>query len=428
MNGKTTALAMLIGLSANGFAQKGMTRETFLQPKEVSIESSKELMNITIKGREGEPDFHYNRSVVLAQDEPVITRERHTNLDFVIPFSQSGSEEKSKEGNPVFFANGFKCEILRDSIVSISRAPGAFLSTDKTDTVFHIPATIEYEGKTYQVGEIAEKGFAGNIDLKHIVIDEGIKVIHIWAFLSCYNLESVQIPASVNYIDEFHIFSNCNNLKNIIVAPANKKYDSRDNCNAIIETKYNRIVTGCAETRIPSSATIIGEGAFSGCESLTCFTIPEGITRIEERAFSSCINLTSISLPQTLEEIEERAFGGCHSLQSIVIPKNVVYIEENPFANCCQLKSITVEKGNKAYDSRKNCNAIIETESDKLIAACAGTTLIEGIQSIERYAFDRVSLPHLHLPKSVTHLEQWAFSGYYDVTSITVDEDNPAFS
>ena len=427
MNGKTTALAMLIGLSANGFAQKGITRETFLQPKEVSIESSKELMNITIKGREGEPDFHYNRSVVLAQDEPIITRERHTNLDFVIPFSQSGTEEKSKEGNPVFFADGFKCEILTDSTVSISRMPVAYLTDAVTDSVFHIPAFVEYDGKTYQVREIAERGFTGNNNIKHLVIDEGIKAINSWAFICCYNLESVRIPASLSFIDH-DIFGGCHNLKSIVVNPANKVFDSRDNCNAIIKTEFNILVAGCGGSSIPSSVTTIGEAAFANCRFLESITIPEGVTQIRESAFSGCIELKSISLPQSLEDIEDGAFGGCESLQSIVIPKNVGFIGKCLFRYCNQLVSITVEKGNKRYDSRQNCNAIIETESNKLVVTCAGTRLIEGIEEIGREAFYGVPLYELHIPKSVTSAEQWAFSGCDNLKSITVDEDNPAYT
>ena len=427
MNGKTTALAMLIGLSANGFAQKGITRETFLQPKEVSIESSKDLMNITIKGREGDPDFHYNRSVVLAQDEPVITRERRTNLDFVVPFSQTGTEEKSKEGNPVFFANGFKCEILRDSTVSISRAPGAFLSTDKTDTIFHIPATIEYEGKTYQVGEIAEKGFAGNIDIKHLVIDEGIKVIKPWAFICSYNLESVRIPASLSFIGN-NIFGSCYNLTSIIVDPANKVFDSRENCNAMIKTKYNMLVAGCVNTHIPSSVTNIGSDAFANCKFLESITLHEGITQIGDYAFNYCENLTAISLPRSLEFIGLDAFRGCHSLQSIVIPKNVEDIERNPFVDCGQLKSITVEKGNKTYDSRKNCNAIIETKTNKLIAACAGTTIVEGVEEIAMYSFEGVPIYHLHIPKSVTNFDNDALGWNKYLRSIDVDKKNSVYT
>ena len=427
MNGKTTALAMLIGLSANGFAQKGITRETFLQPKEVSIESSKELMNITIKGREGEPDFHYNRSVVLAQDEPIITRERHTNLDFVIPFSQSGTEEKSKEGNPVFFADGFKCEILTDSTVSISRMPVAYLTDAVTDSVFHIPAFVEYDGKTYQVREIAERGFTGNNNIKHLVIDEGIKAINSWAFICCYNLESVRIPASLSFIDH-DIFGGCHNLKSIVVNPANKVFDSRDNCNAIIKTEFNILVAGCGGSSIPSSVTTIGEAAFANCRFLESITIPEGVTQIRESAFSGCIELKSISLPQSLEHIDNYAFAGCESLQSIVIPKNVSFIGKILFRYCNQLESITVEKGNKYYDSRQNCNAIIETESNKLVAASVGTRLIEGIEEIGREAFYGVPLYELHIPKSVTSAEQWAFSGCDNLKSITVDEDNPAYT
>lgn len=40
---------------------------------------------------------------------------------------------------------------------------------------------------------------------------------------------------------------------------------------------------------IPDSVTGIGDGAFSGCDSLTSINIPDSVTTIGNRAFSNCI-------------------------------------------------------------------------------------------------------------------------------------------
>ena len=433
MNRKSIILfAWLLTSAAHAFAQQEVPQEsTFLNPERVTIKDGRDSMNITIKGRQGEPDFTFSRTVMYPSDEVTVTRERRTHPDFSIPFGINSIKDKEEtfemKGTRTFVANGFECKILTDSTVSISRMPVAYLTDEMTDSVFHIPAFVEYDGKTYQVREIAERGFTVNNNIKHLVIDEGIKAINFRAFICCYNLESVRIPASLSFIDH-DIFGGCHNLKSIVVNPANKVFDSRDNCNAIIETEFNILVAGCGGSSIPSSVTTIGEAAFASCRFLESITIPEGVTQIRESAFSGCIELKSISLPQSLEDIEDGAFGGCESLQSIVIPKNVGFIGKSLFRYCNQLVSITVEKGNKRYDSRQNCNAIIETESNKLVATCAGTRLIEGIEEIGREAFYGVPLYELHIPKSVTSAEQWAFSGCDNLKSITVDEDNPAYT
>lgn len=331
-------------------------------------------------------------------------------------------------GQSIFTANGFECEMMRDSTLIISRKPCPYFMEENIDSVFRIPSAIEYEGKTYQVSRIAQRGFAGNADIKHLVIDEGIKQIHEEAFSSCINLQSIRIPASIVNIEEL-IFDNCYNLESIIVDPANEDYDSRDNCNAIIETGREMLIAACFQSRIPSGIATIGVGAFTNCLNLQKITIPEGITRIEDLAFSECENLESISLPQSLEYVGQYVFRGCTSLQSIIIPKNVKkIIYGGLFCNCNQLKSLAVEAGNKVYDSRQNCNAIIETENNKLVTACVGTRLVEGIQEIGEHAFEGLPLYSVHIPQTVMKIGHGAFFQCNKLMSITVDEKNPFYT
>ena len=74
----------------------------------------------------------------------------------------------------------------------------------------------------------------------------------------------------------------------------NPKYDSRENCNAIIETSSNTLIYGCQTTVIPNSVTSIGTSAFSGCSGLTSVTIPNSVTSIGGYAFSNCDGLQNV--------------------------------------------------------------------------------------------------------------------------------------
>ena len=62
----------------------------------------------------------------------------------------------------------------------------------------------------------------------------------------------------------------------------NTTYDSRDNCNAIIEKQTNKLVAGCKNSTIPATVTSIGQYAFEHCSGLTSVVIPASVTSIGE--------------------------------------------------------------------------------------------------------------------------------------------------
>ncbi len=129
-------------------------------------------------------------------------------------------------------------------------------------------------------------------------------------------LTHITIPNSVINIGEC-AFSNCSGLASITVSSGNSKYDSRNNCNAIIETESNKLIAGCQNTVIPISITTIGEYAFSGCSGLTSMTIPNSVTTIGYSAFSGCSGLTSVTIPNSVTSIGFSAFYGCSGLADV---------------------------------------------------------------------------------------------------------------
>ena len=112
-------------------------------------------------------------------------------------------------------------------------------------------------------------------------------------------------------------FGGCESLTDIVVAESNTMYDSRDNCNAIIETATNTLIRGSKNTTIPDSVKSVGNHAFSFCKSLTAITIPDSITSIEKDAFFFCLSLTSITIPNSVTNIRNGAFFFCSYLNTI---------------------------------------------------------------------------------------------------------------
>ena len=196
------------------------------------------------------------------------------------------------------------------------------------------------------VTEIGGNTFRCCSGLTSITLPESVTEIGGFAFAECRTLTNITLPKSVMKIG-LGAFSSCGNLESIKVDENNKVYDSRDNCNAIIEKSSSALIVGCKNTEVPSGVTQIGERAFDGCSGLTSITLPESVTEIGEFAFAGCSGLTSITLPESVTEIGEFAFTECSNLESIKVNEN-----------------------NKVYDSRENCNAIIEKSSNTLIVGC----------------------------------------------------------
>ncbi|MCH5307863.1 MAG: leucine-rich repeat domain-containing protein, partial [Prevotella sp.] len=257
-----------------------------------------------------------------------------------------------------------------------------------------IPESATYNGTTYSVTSIGDHAFFYCWDLTSVTIGNNVTSIRDSAFSNCKGLISVTIGNNVNTI-RVHAFSWCSSLTSITVADGNSVYDSRNNCNAIIETASNQLIAGCQNTTIPNDVTCIGSSAFRGC-------------------------ITSLSIPNNVKHIEGYAFSDCTGLTEVTIPNSVTYIGGSAFSGCSGLTSIIVEDGNTVYDSRNNCNAIIETATNTLLTGCKNTTIPNDITSIESQAFMYCELTSIIIPNNVTSIGINAFSGCKKMTSITI--------
>ena len=167
--------------------------------------------------------------------------------------------------------------------------------------------------------------------------------------------------------------------------------------------------------------TSIGANAFQGCAQLTKVTIPDRVNSIGSYAFSGCSGLTSVSIPNSVNSIGNYAFYKCSGLTSVSIPNSVTNIGYGVFSGCSSLTSMKVDTSNTIFDSRDNCNAIIKTGSNTLIAGCKNTTIPNGVKTIDKDAFSNCpGLSSITIPNSLTSIGESAFAECSNLTSIII--------
>ncbi|MBO7134916.1 MAG: leucine-rich repeat protein, partial [Bacteroidales bacterium] len=315
-----------------------------------------------------------------------------------------------------------------------------------------IPETVEYNGITYSITSIGNGAFYACREITSLSIPNSITDIGQEAFRYCEGLTGeLTIPNSVTNIYN-NAFSDCENISSVIIGNG-------------ITIIYQGVFFGCTRMTyisISNSVTTIVRGAFNGCYGLTSVTIPNTVTSIGESAFGGVRNIeyngtatgspwgaltvngyidgnlvytdetrtnltgcstltTDVEIPNSVTSIGDYAFYRCDSLSSITIPNSVTSIGNRVFSYCSGLEVFSVEPDNTIYDSRNNCNAIIETETNSLIYGCKNTIIPNSITSIGDYAFFYSGLTGtLIIHDSITNIGQGAFWGCSDIETITI--------
>ena len=208
--------------------------------------------------------------------------------------------------------------------------------------------------------------------------------------------------------------------------------------------KGNTSITSFDELRYFTGLNEIEGESFRGCSNLKKITFPEGVTKIGSFAFDAT-SVTSIRIPESVTYIQGYAFRGCRSLKKLTLPEGLQTLGSQAFNNCGlvffevpasvtsvnstatsgpNLISVSVDPANTKYDSRGDCNAIINTSTNELIVGCKYTKIPEGVVKIGGYAFVYSPIEAIEIPSSVTFIDYGAFS-YSKLKSVVCKGTTP---
>ena len=289
-----------------------------------------------------------------------------------------------------------------------------------------IPEKVVYNDASYTVVGIEEQAFRGS-SITSLIMPNTITTIGKSCFCYCYNLNPVILSENISELPS-ESFYECaiksidfpEGLKTIREKAFKRCYSLRSvdlhGITAIEKEAFSEC-TALTSAVLPSVDTIPAR-LFSDCNKLHSVVFPEGVETISVQAFWNCAALQSVKFPESLVSIGTSAFVGC-GLTSLFIPSEVNHIEMlafdyNPFS------SIAVAADNAVFDSRNDCNAIIDTETNTLLLGCKATVIPDDVTSIGQCSFaDCKGLTSIVIPATVRNVGGSTFSGCRDLQSVT---------
>ena len=189
-----------------------------------------------------------------------------------------------------------------------------------------IPDTVEHDGKTYTITEIADNAFScyGNDGDR-----EDLKTPYT-PYVGRPDFTSVTIPRTVERIGKYAFYA-CTEWGQF-----NPSGDG--------ETFITDIGLQNITIEAGSQLRIIDDGAFAGCYTLKEFTVPSSVESIGEEAFYDCACVKSLVFEEgsMLQSIGKNAFHWNAGLTSVELPEGLKTIEDNAFFNCTNMESVTI--------------------------------------------------------------------------------------
>lgn len=309
-----------------------------------------------------------------------------------------------------FKADGFYCNVLSaaDSTVEVTYGDVAYPDNiaipsrvQHGDTLYYVTRIGDHFCKGTQtirslsigkyVTSIGERAFTGQIVLNEVYIPDNVKRIEREAFSICTRLKSIHIGEGIDSIPE-RAFCESAYLQELRIG-SNVRY--------IGKSAFSSYHARLKKLSIPKSVKFIDNGAFAGFWDVEELDLGE-VDTIGAYAFTQLFKLKNLRFPKTLKSIGSRAFEQAELITDIFIPSNVTNIGSNPFVACKNVQHIEVEETNPVYDSRNDCNAIIHTDSLKIVTMCHSTHIFDGVRIIGEYPFVNADMPYsVTIPPSV---------------------------
>ena len=233
----------------------------------------------------------------------------------------------------------------------------------------------EFPYSGYALTEIEEEAFSGCTGFPTLELNEGLATLGAKAFYKCTSVTSLSLPSTLTNIEPDSFLGVAKSLTSIEVDPGNPAIDSRNNCNAVIfrTPEFDYLGLACINTVIPNDVYVINDMAYAYVQ-FTSFEIPAHINQIGKSVFAHCDNLTTL----------------------------------------------TVALSNPVYDSRDNCNGVIRTANNELVATCKTTVIPNSVTNIAVGALAGTSRTTFNIPMGIAYIPNMCYANSPNLNAVTI--------